>query len=62
MGITALYMASKVEDIYPIKMKVLIDKVAHHKFSDYDIITMESKILKKLDYKIVNTLTINSQI
>lgn len=60
IGITALFMASKVEEIYPVKMKVLVEKVGHNKFSEFDIIEMEAKILRKLDYKIVNTLTVGS--
>jgi hypothetical protein len=34
---TALFMASKVEDVYPVKMKVLVEKVGHKKFSEFDI-------------------------
>ena len=60
MGITSLFMASKVEDVYPVKMKVLVEKVGHNKFNEFEIIEMEARILKKLDYKIVNTLTISS--
>jgi cyclin B/cyclin A len=29
IGVTAMFVASKYEDIYPLKMKTVYDKIAH---------------------------------
>jgi len=33
MGVTCMFIASKYEDIHPLKMKVIYDKIAHKKLS-----------------------------
>lgn len=34
LGITAMYLASKYEDIYPLHSKIVSDKIAHRAISD----------------------------
>lgn len=45
--VTSLFMASKIEEVTPLKMKVLVDF-----FSKEDIIAKELFILKELNYKL----------
>ena len=47
-----MFIASKYEDIHPLKMKVVYDKIAHKKLSIEQIKQMELQILKEIHYKI----------
>lgn len=55
IGVVALFIASKFEEIYPISMKTLLAKVCHNKYSQQDIISAELLILTKLNYKLPKT-------
>lgn len=33
IGVTSMFIASKYEDIYPLKMKMVFEKIAHKKLS-----------------------------
>ena len=37
VGVTAMFIASKYEDIYPLKMKTVFEKIAHKKISINEI-------------------------
>lgn len=50
IGVTCMYMASKYEDIYPLKMSMVYEKIAHKKLTTKQIIETERDILKTLDY------------
>lgn len=52
MGVTSMYVASKYEDIQPLKIKMVYEKIAHKKLSMDSIRQMELKILKAINYKI----------
>ena len=52
IGVTTMFIASKYEDIYPLKMKMVFEKIAHRKLSIEDIKTLELDILKSINYKI----------
>ena len=47
-----MFIASKYEDIYPLKMKMVFEKIAHKKLSIERIKTLELEILKTINYKI----------
>jgi len=47
-----MFIASKYEDIYPLKMKMVFEKIAHRKLSIEDIKSLELDILKSINYKI----------
>ena len=51
-GITAMFIASKFEDIHPLKMKTVHEKIAHKKLSVDEIKGVEMKIMSTLAYKI----------
>ena len=52
IGVTTMFIASKYEDIYPLKMKMVFEKIAHRKLSIEEIKTLELDILKSINYKI----------
>jgi len=52
IGVTTMFIASKYEDIYPLKMKMVFEKIAHRKLSIDDIKGLELDILKSINYKI----------
>ena len=52
IGVTCMFIASKYEDIYPLKMKMVHEKIAHQKLAIEDIKTLELDILKTVNYMI----------
>lgn len=52
IGVTCMFIASKYEDIYPLKMKMVYEKIAHQKLAIADIKSLELDILKTIDYMI----------
>lgn len=47
-----MFLASKYEDIYPLKMKMVFEKIAHKKLPIAKIKSLELDILKTIHYKI----------
>lgn len=47
-----MFIASKYEDIYPLKMKMVFEKIAHKKLSIEKIKSLEMDILKAINYRI----------
>jgi cyclin B len=52
MGVTTMFIASKYEDVYPLKMKMVYEKIAHKKLPIEKIKSMELEILKTIHYRI----------
>ena len=52
LGITSMFIASKFEDIHPLKMKMVHEKIAHRKIPVEKIKAMELEFLKSINYKI----------
>lgn len=52
LGVTAMFIASKFEDIHPLKMKIVFEKIGHQKLSIESIKQLELEMLKTLHYKI----------
>lgn len=52
LGVTAMFISSKYEDIYPLKMKMVHEKIAHKKLPIEKIKTLEMDILKAINYRI----------
>jgi hypothetical protein len=48
----AIFIASKYEEVAPIKLETLIKSVGHGKFTHEDILAAETLILKKLNFRI----------
>lgn len=41
VGVVAMFTASKYEEIYPLKLNVIFDKICRRKFPKEDILKME---------------------
>ena len=52
IGVTAMFIASKYEDYYPIKMKIVFEKIAHQKLKIEDIKQLELDLMQTIQYKI----------
>lgn len=52
VGVTAMFIGSKFEDIYPLKMKTVFEKIAHKKLEIQRIKDLELDILSSIQYKI----------
>jgi len=53
IGIVSMFIASKMEDIYPIRMSHIRTKISHGKFSESEIIKKERAILQTLEYDVI---------
>jgi hypothetical protein len=56
-GITCLYIASKMEDIIPLRMSHIKSKIGHNKFSEKEIRKKEKIILETIEFDIISTST-----
>lgn len=52
-GVTCMFLACKYEEIYPVKLKVVYEKIAHKKLSIETIKAKEQEILAALDFNII---------
>ena len=52
IGIVAMFVASKYEDVIPLLMRTVIHKIGHDKFKVSEIQDKELQVLAALDYKI----------
>ena len=51
-GISCMFIASKYEDIYPLLLRTVYQKIAHKKISTQEIRDRELMILKALNFKV----------
>jgi hypothetical protein len=57
VGLTCMYIASKMEDIIPLRMSIVKTKIGHGKFSEMQIKNMEKEILGKINFDLIITST-----
>ena len=50
VGVTAMYMASKYEDVFPLHSKVVSEKIAHGSISPKEIVAKEREFLTLFDF------------
>ncbi len=50
IGVTTIFTASKYQDIYPLRLKVVYEKIAHKKLAPEDIKDREADIYQHLGY------------
>lgn len=55
IGIVSMFIASKMEDICPIRMSHVKSKISHGKFSEKDIRRKEKQVLEALNFEIITT-------
>jgi len=52
IGVTSMFIASKYQDIYPLRLKIVKDKIAHNKLTCQEIKDKEDEITRYLNYNI----------
>jgi hypothetical protein len=52
IGVATMFIASKYEDVVPILMRTVINKIGHNKFTQQQIQEKEIEILKALSFKV----------
>ncbi|CDW72840.1 UNKNOWN [Stylonychia lemnae] len=52
VGLIAIFLSSKYEDVHPISMEQILFEAAHGKFDKQDIIERELDVLQTLDFKL----------
>lgn len=57
LGITAMFICTKYEEINTISLKNFSKNISYEKFTKAEIINYESEVLKLLDFKITNIVT-----
>jgi hypothetical protein len=50
IGIAAMFMASKFYDVYPLRLKIVYEKIAHKKLTSEEIKNQETEIANALNY------------
>jgi hypothetical protein len=55
IGVTCMFMASKYEEIYPLRLSVVHEKIGHKKLSLDTIKQKEMEIFSTLEYKMTST-------
>lgn len=53
VGVACIFIACKYEEIYPLKVKLIHEKIAHRKLSREEIIRKESEIMAVLEFDLV---------
>ena len=51
VGVAAMYLASKYEDIYPLHSRVVSEKISHGAFSQKSILKKEEEFLKLFEFQ-----------
>ena len=52
IGVSSMFSAAKYEEIHPLKLSVIYEKIARKKFKKTEILDKESDIVKALDFKL----------
>ncbi|CAD8211569.1 unnamed protein product [Paramecium octaurelia] len=53
IGVTTMFMACKFEEIYPVKLQIVHEKIAHKKLTKDEIKDKETNILTALDFNFI---------
>ena len=52
IGVTAMFLSSKYEDVVPLSSKIVSEKIAHRAISAKEIIKREAEFLDLFDYEV----------
>lgn len=52
IGMTSIFISSKIEDVVAIKAATLLEKAGHGKFTQSDFLNMEREIMKSLNFRL----------
>jgi len=50
IGVVSMLIATKMDEVYPLKVKTVYDKIVHKKIDKKDIIAMEARMTDKMDF------------
>lgn len=53
VGVTAIYIATKIEEVYPIKLRTVEEKIAHKKLTEREILDKENDILRAMSFNVL---------
>lgn len=56
IGVTSMLIATKMDEVYPLKIKTVYEKIVHKKIEKRDLVEMEARMVQKLGF-IVNSWT-----
>ncbi len=59
IGICSIFISSKFNEIHPIKLSFLIEKISHNKFNKEQILKMEENIMITLNFDILRPYSLN---
>ena len=45
-----MLVATKMDEVYPLKVKTVYDKIVHRKIEKKDLVEMEAKLVEKLNF------------
>lgn len=51
LGVISMYMATKMEEVYPLKLNTVFEKIVHKKMSKEGLAEMEMKLFAVLGHK-----------
>ena len=52
IGVASMFSAAKYQEIHPLKLQVIFDKIARKKFKKEEILGKESEIITCLNFKL----------
>ena len=52
VGVTSMFTAGKYEEIHPLKLGIIYDKISRRKFKKQDILQKESELVATIDFKL----------
>jgi len=55
VGVTAMLLASKMEEIIPFKVSTVVDKMTHGKMLAKEVVRCEENILKTMDFELLSS-------
>lgn len=50
IGVVAMLIATKMDEVYPLKIKTVYDKIVHKKIEKKDLVEMEARMAEKLGF------------
>ena len=50
VGVVSMLVATKMDEVYPLKVKTVYDKIVHRKIEKKDLVEMEEKLVEKLNF------------
>lgn len=51
-GIAAMFLASKYEDVVPLLMRTIVNKIGHGKFTSRQVAAKELEMLRALEFRV----------